>query len=76
MENNDNVSKLDQLSSWFSATVASAFFFSLERFACVQVVTIGDDDDDDEEAMDRPLTLPVRVSECQPSSNDVVELPV
>ncbi|KAK4742390.1 hypothetical protein SAY87_000391 [Trapa incisa] len=47
MEDN-NGSKIDQLTAWLGATLASAFFSSLERFSCVNLSTIDYDDDEDE----------------------------
>lgn len=77
--NNNNNSILsretiDQVTSWFSATVSSAFFSSLERFSCVNVATMDADDDDDDEASHRPLALTNLNHEQHP--NDVAELPV
>lgn len=58
---NTNVSsceKLDRVASWVGSSVASAFFASLERCACINLSTTDVDDDDlEEEAKDRPLML-------------------
>lgn len=49
--------KLEEIASWVSATVVSAFFSSLERFSCVNLATTDPDDDDNpDEAKDCPLT--------------------
>ena len=49
--------KLEEVASWVSTTVVSAFFSSLERFSCVNLTTTDPDDDDNpDEAKDRPLT--------------------
>ncbi|XVF53126.1 hypothetical protein PTKIN_Ptkin05aG0075100 [Pterospermum kingtungense] len=49
--------KLEEVASWVSATVVSAFFSSLERFSCVNLATTDPDDGDNpDEAKDRPLT--------------------
>ena len=40
---------------WVGTSVASVFFASLERCACVNVTTSDSDDEDEEEAKDRPL---------------------
>ncbi|PIN24546.1 hypothetical protein CDL12_02731 [Handroanthus impetiginosus] len=47
--------KLDRVASWVGASVATAFFASLERCACINISTT--DSDVDEEANDRPLML-------------------
>ncbi|PSS23527.1 hypothetical protein CEY00_Acc08350 [Actinidia chinensis var. chinensis] len=62
MENNCgfmSCDKLDRVASWVGASVASAFFTSLERCACINLSTSHDDADDAdrEEAKDRPLML-------------------
>ncbi|KAK6263300.1 hypothetical protein QUC31_009116 [Theobroma cacao] len=55
--------KLEDVASWVSATVVSAFFSSLELCSCVNLATIDPDDDDNpEEAKDRPLTYSSRSS--------------
>ncbi|GKV03968.1 hypothetical protein SLEP1_g16194 [Rubroshorea leprosula] len=70
MENSNSTSiisreKLDQVTSWVGATVASAFFASLKRFSCVNLTTTDadadvdndndNDNDDPLEAKDSPL---------------------
>lgn len=76
MENGNNSiisrEKLDQVASWVSATVSTAFFSSLERFSCVNLATTDFDDEDEDEAADRPFTL---TNHSDPP-NDVAELPV
>jgi hypothetical protein len=48
--------KLEGVASWFGASVASAFFASLEHCSCINLSTSEDDADvDEEEAKDRPL---------------------
>ncbi|KAF6994767.1 hypothetical protein CFC21_011386 [Triticum aestivum] len=43
---------------WMGASVAAAFFISMERFSCIHIHTVDDEDDyDPEEAKDRPLML-------------------
>ncbi|KAL7203157.1 hypothetical protein ACSBR2_016463 [Camellia fascicularis] len=49
--------KLDRMANWVGTSVASAFFASLERCACINLSTSHDDAEDDEEAKDRPLML-------------------
>ncbi|KAF3434223.1 hypothetical protein FNV43_RR25326 [Rhamnella rubrinervis] len=74
MENSNSIvslEKLDQMASWVSATVSSAFFSSLERCSCVNLSTTDPDDDDEDEAKDRPLTL----TDHTPN-HDVAKLPV
>lgn len=76
--------KLDQVATWVGATVTSAFFSSLERFACVNVTT--DDDDDDEEddddvqvqvqVQDETKDPPKTLNDQSQSQNDVAKLPV
>ncbi|XP_031391280.1 uncharacterized protein LOC116203613 [Punica granatum] len=73
MEDN-NGSKIDQLATWLGATVASAFFSSLERFSCVNVSTT-DLDDEEDEANDRPLTLDLSNSSVV-DPTDAANLPV
>lgn len=49
--------KLEEVASWVSSTVVSAFFSSLDRFSCVKVTTADSEDEENpDEAMDRPLT--------------------
>lgn len=48
-----------RMANWLGASVASAFFASLDRFSCINVATA---DDEDEEANDRPLMLTTPVS--------------
>ncbi|XP_068306119.1 uncharacterized protein [Pyrus communis] len=64
---------LDQVASWLSVTVSTAFFSSLERFSCVNLSTTDSDYEDDDEAKDRPLTLTNHNNE---PPNDVANLPV
>ncbi|KAM1185694.1 hypothetical protein ACFX2G_015281 [Malus domestica] len=78
MENESSIisrEKLDQVASWLSATVCTAFFSSLERFSCVNLSTtdLDDEDEDEDEAKDRPLTL-TNYNNNEPS-NDVANLP-
>jgi hypothetical protein len=48
--------RLGGVASCFGASVASAFFASLERCSCINLSTSDDDADvDEEEAKDRPL---------------------
>ncbi|XP_057981061.1 uncharacterized protein LOC131166478 [Malania oleifera] len=47
--------KLDRVANWVGASVASAFFASLERCSCINLSTT--DVDDEDEAKDRPLML-------------------
>ncbi|XP_020274725.1 uncharacterized protein LOC109849322 [Asparagus officinalis] len=58
MENSNVVSceKLDRMASWLGASIASAFFASLERCSCINLST-NDPDDDADEAKDRPLVF-------------------
>uniref|UniRef100_A0A1J3D0D3 Uncharacterized protein n=1 Tax=Noccaea caerulescens TaxID=107243 RepID=A0A1J3D0D3_NOCCA len=50
--------RLDQVATWVSSSVVSAFFTSLERCACLNLDTTDPDDDDSEfEAKDRPLAF-------------------
>ncbi|KAK8956924.1 hypothetical protein KSP39_PZI000012 [Platanthera zijinensis] len=48
--------KLDRMANWVGASVASAFFASLERCFCINLSTT-DNNEDDEEAKGRPLLL-------------------
>ncbi|KAI6707778.1 hypothetical protein NL676_010740 [Syzygium grande] len=53
--------KLDRMANWVGASVASAFFASLERCSCINLSTT--DLDDDEESKDhRPLMLTKPIS--------------
>ncbi|KAK9122198.1 hypothetical protein Syun_019815 [Stephania yunnanensis] len=65
--------KLDKMANWVGASVASAFFASLERCSCINLTT--HDFEDDEEAKDRPLMLanPV-VHDDGPSATQVDSL--
>ncbi|CAN6462301.1 unnamed protein product [Victoria cruziana] len=47
--------KLDRMATWVGASVASAFFASLEHCSCINLSTT--DAEDEEEANDRPLML-------------------
>ncbi|PSS32981.1 Nuclease [Actinidia chinensis var. chinensis] len=56
MENSSGLNeKFDRLAIWVGTSVASAFFASLERCACVNLTTADSDDENEEEAKDRPL---------------------
>ncbi|KAL8494881.1 hypothetical protein ACS0TY_019157 [Phlomoides rotata] len=44
--------KLDRVASWVGASVATAFFSSLERCSCINIPKVDSDIDDD-----RPLML-------------------
>ncbi|MQL84186.1 hypothetical protein Taro_016668, partial [Colocasia esculenta] len=57
MENSGFLSceKLDRMANWVGASVASAFFASLERCSCINLSTT--DNEEEEEAKDRPLML-------------------
>ncbi|KAE9451774.1 hypothetical protein C3L33_16342, partial [Rhododendron williamsianum] len=57
MDNSSGVmnDKIDGWASWLGMSVASAFFASLERCACVNLSTSDSDDENEEEAKDRPL---------------------
>ncbi|KAH0658477.1 hypothetical protein KY289_027225 [Solanum tuberosum] len=73
--------KIDGLARWFGTSVASAFFASLERCACVNLTTYASDDEEEEEAKDRPLfmnNLPSHVDPCPKTNNShsVDNLPV
>ncbi|CAN4085678.1 unnamed protein product [Withania somnifera] len=64
--------KLDGLARWFGASVASAFFASLERCSCVNLNTSESDDENEEEAKDRPLmvsTVPSHLGSCAATAN-------
>ncbi|KAI9113134.1 hypothetical protein K1719_015659 [Acacia pycnantha] len=47
--------KLDQVASWFSNNVASAFFASLEQCSCIDLSTTDNDEDDGLEIDARPF---------------------
>ncbi|CAN1138996.1 hypothetical protein LINPERPRIM_LOCUS24326 [Linum perenne] len=65
-----SVESINNVASWVSTTVISAFFNSLERFSCVNIQTTDIDEDDDEGDV-RPLRI------LSTSSRDSVdELPV
>ncbi|XP_019057930.1 PREDICTED: uncharacterized protein LOC109116607 [Tarenaya hassleriana] len=65
MENGNNSlsavsrEKLDQVATWVSIAVVSAFFSSLERCSCVNLTTTDLDDEEDVhfDPNGRPLTL-------------------
>ncbi|GMP97745.1 hypothetical protein CsSME_00045887 [Camellia sinensis var. sinensis] len=46
--------KLDRMVNWVGMSVASAFFASLKRCACINLNTSHDDAENDEEAKDCP----------------------
>ncbi|KAL7225438.1 hypothetical protein ACSBR1_020749 [Camellia fascicularis] len=57
-------------------SVASAFFASLKRCACINLNTYYDDAEDDEEAKDRPLKLTKLASyESSSFSNQLLSNP-
>ncbi|KAH6812031.1 hypothetical protein C2S51_025793 [Perilla frutescens var. frutescens] len=58
--------KLDRVASWFGATVATAFFTSLERCSCITLST-----SNDEEAKDRPLMLTERPCSATDAANKI-----
>ncbi|PHT46607.1 hypothetical protein CQW23_15765 [Capsicum baccatum] len=67
--------KIDGIARWFGTSVASAFFASLERCACVNLTTYASDDEEEEDAKDRPLfmnTLPSHVDPCSGINNSAV----
>lgn len=73
--------KIDGLARWFGTSVASAFFASLERCACVNLTTYASDDEEEEEAKDRPLfmnNLPSHLDPCPRMNNSpsIDNLPV
>ncbi|XP_054789100.1 uncharacterized protein LOC129294670 [Prosopis cineraria] len=75
---------LNGMASWFGASVASAFFASLDRWSCVNVSTSDDldDDNDDDASMfsnTASVNLSNRIPVASPSpaeKNDVANLPV
>ncbi|KAE8774091.1 hypothetical protein D1007_53605 [Hordeum vulgare] len=49
---------LEGYAIWMGASVAAAFFTSMERFSCIHIHTVDDEGDyNPEEAKDRPLML-------------------
>lgn len=68
----ENTGMLDGLARWFGTSVASAFFASLERCACVNLTTY-DSDEDEEEAKDRPLML-TNLQTCSSVSSSTVNV--
>ncbi|OAY59544.1 hypothetical protein MANES_01G039600v8 [Manihot esculenta] len=66
MDNNMNCWSYEKL-KWVGMSVASAFFASLERCACINLST-SDDADDAEEAQDRPLMFCNSISNSSVSS--------
>ena len=65
---------LDRVASWVGASVASAFFASLERWSCINLSATDSDDEDEEETKDRPLMLTQIIvhdapKDSQPSGN-------
>lgn len=54
--------KLDRLAGWVGASVASAFFASLERCSCINLST--NDTEDDEEGKDMPL-IPIKADHVE-----------
>ncbi|KDP25251.1 hypothetical protein JCGZ_20407 [Jatropha curcas] len=87
MDNNNNpdtnananaivsMDNLNQVATWVSTTVISAFFSSLERFSCVNIATFDPDEDDfEDEEKDRPLAL--TNNPHQSEDDDVANLPV
>ncbi|GLU12052.1 hypothetical protein SLE2022_287610 [Rubroshorea leprosula] len=71
---------LSYMASWLGASVATAFFASLERCSCINLST--SDDVEDSESQDRPLmftnssSISSSVSASTAPSTDVVHLPV
>uniref|UniRef100_A0A7N0U6B2 Uncharacterized protein n=1 Tax=Kalanchoe fedtschenkoi TaxID=63787 RepID=A0A7N0U6B2_KALFE len=70
---------IDRAVNWVGASVASAFFASLERCSCINISTSDDDDENEEEAKDRPLMLTGLSNEDSVASakrsHDVANLP-
>ncbi|KAH1107027.1 hypothetical protein J1N35_010795 [Gossypium stocksii] len=58
--------KLDRMATWVGASMASAFFASLERCSCINLSIT--DFDDEEEAKDRPLMFIKPVVHDEPQS--------
>lgn len=54
--------KLDRLAGWVGASVASAFFASLERCSCINLSTT--DAEDDEEGKEMPL-IPIKANHVE-----------
>eukprot|EP01018_Ginkgo_biloba_P016764 Gb_41245 [translate_table: standard] len=54
--------KLDRVAGWVGASVASAFFASLERCSCINLSTT--DNEDEEEAKDMPL-IPIKANHVE-----------
>ncbi|KAL9674786.1 hypothetical protein QQ045_002985 [Rhodiola kirilowii] len=52
------------MAGWIGASVATAFFASLEKCSCINLNTsdVDDDDEDEEEAKDRPLMLTKQIN--------------
>uniref|UniRef100_A0A7N1A5J9 Uncharacterized protein n=1 Tax=Kalanchoe fedtschenkoi TaxID=63787 RepID=A0A7N1A5J9_KALFE len=82
MENSTSIlsyGSIDRVANWVGASVASAFFASLERCSCINLSTSDADDDDEneEEAKDRPLMLTnLQREDSVKWSDDVANLPV
>ncbi|TYI14839.1 hypothetical protein ES332_A08G149000v1 [Gossypium tomentosum] len=58
--------KQDRMATWVGASMASAFFASLERCSCINLSTT--DFDDEKEAKDRPLMFIKPVVHDEPQS--------
>ncbi|KAF5197686.1 Pentatricopeptide repeat-containing protein [Thalictrum thalictroides] len=74
MNNNNNnnckfvsCDKIDRAANWVGASVATAFFASLERCSCINLSTT--DKEEDEEAYDRPL-MPTNSSTTVPIDDE------
>ncbi|CAK8579385.1 unnamed protein product [Lathyrus sativus] len=82
MENNGSLimrEKIDQMATWLGSTVSSAFFFSLERFSCVNVATSDPDNDEDDDDYSVSTTATTTINNPNSSvqnTNDVANLPV
>ncbi|KAJ0966723.1 hypothetical protein J5N97_023640 [Dioscorea zingiberensis] len=68
-----SMEKLDRMASWVGASVASAFFSSLERWSCINLSATDSDDEDGEETNDRPVLTQIIVHDApqdgRPSTN-------
>eukprot|EP00249_Psilotum_nudum_P005444 c18878_g1_i1 orf=451-759(-) len=53
LDSSQQSGRLERLACWFGASLASAFFASLESCSCIKLNTI--DFEEDEEANDKPL---------------------
>ncbi|KAG0476162.1 hypothetical protein HPP92_012590 [Vanilla planifolia] len=67
--------KIEGMVNWIGTSLSSAFFASLERFSCINLVTSDPDDEIENETKDRPLMLSDHDDSSHYRSDDPVFAP-